>query len=77
VDVAGIEPASSCLQTKQGKILTGCLVSLTRKISDISALLDVPKLSRTDLSKEPDDAAMLADFLVFIRLLLADKMRSH
>jgi hypothetical protein len=34
-------------------------------------------LSRTDLSKEPDDAAMLAVFVVFIRLLLADKMRRH
>ena len=29
------------------------------------------------MSKEPDDAAMLAVFIIFIRLLLADKMRRH
>ena len=46
VDVAGIEPATPYLQTRRGKTLTALSGVAYAEISEISALLNVPKLSR-------------------------------
>jgi len=47
VDVTGIEPATPCLQTRWGKTLTALFGVAYTEISEISALPNVPKLSRT------------------------------
>ena len=47
VDVTGIEPATPCLQNRAGKTLTALSGVAYAEISEISALLVVPKLSRT------------------------------
>ena len=46
VDVTGIEPVTPCLQTRRGKTLTALSGVAYAEISEISALLSVPKLSR-------------------------------
>ena len=47
MDVTGIEPATPCLQTRWGKTLTALFGVAYTEISEISALPNVPKLSRT------------------------------
>ena len=47
VDVTGIEPVTPCLQTRRGKTLTALSGVAYAEISELSALLNVPKLSRT------------------------------
>jgi hypothetical protein len=47
VDVTGIEPVTPCLQTRRGKTVTALSGVAYAEISEISALLIVPKLSRT------------------------------
>ena len=47
VDVTGIEPATPCLQSKQGKALTALFGVAYTEIYRISALTNVPKLSRS------------------------------
>jgi len=53
--VAGLEPATPCLQSRLGKTLNASLVSLTRKTDEIPALSNVPKLYRIPgvLTDEP------------------------
>jgi len=47
VDVTGIEPATPCLQSRRGKTLTALFGVAYTEICRISALSNVPKLSRT------------------------------
>ena len=45
-DVAGLEPAARCLQTREGKTLTALFGVVYTEISGISALSNVPKLRK-------------------------------
>jgi hypothetical protein len=53
VDVAGLEPATPCLQSRAGKTLTALFGVAYTEITDIPALSNVPKLYRISASLLP------------------------
>jgi len=61
VDVTGIEPATPCLQSRPGKILTALSGVAYTETDKILALSNVPKLSRTRPKEQRGIAKLTAN----------------